>query len=127
MNKRSNCKICGNLLNGRQTVYCSIFCKNSDHQSYKSQKKRGLERKISLVKKLGGKCSRCGYAINIAALAFHHNKGQKQFQLDVRSLSNRRVDKINSEVLKCILLCSNCHAEEHNPTLTISELLKADS
>ena len=121
MNSRSNCKICGNILNGKQTLYCSIRCKNSDHQSYVAQKKRGLKRKIILVNRLGGKCSICGYSINLAALVFHH-KGNKHFQLDVRSLSNRRIESINSEVSKCILLCNNCHAEVHNPSLKLSNL-----
>jgi hypothetical protein len=116
MNIGSNCSVCGKLLSGKQSLYCSIRCKNVTHQSYGSQKKRGLQRKIYFVNSLGGKCSRCGYSKNIAALAFHH-KGNKEFQLDVRNLSNRRADRIVSEVKKCVLLCHNCHAEEHNPSL----------
>jgi hypothetical protein len=40
---------------------------------------------------------------------------KKRFPLDLRSLSNRRWEEIVAEVSRCVLLCSNCHAEEHNP------------
>ncbi len=121
MNKGSNCKVCSKTLSGKQTMYCSTACKNNIHQSYPSQKKRGLERKLHLVNMLGGKCSHCGYSANIAALVFHH-LGGKEFQLDVRSLSNRKIESILQEVAKCKLLCHNCHAELHNPNLDLAKL-----
>ena len=99
-----NCRICGNELSGKQTLYCSTKCKNKVHQSYKSQKKRGYDRKIELINSLGGKCSICGYKKNISALTFHHKiPSQKQFQLDVRSLSNRTFSKIRNELKKCMV------------------------
>jgi len=110
------CKICGNKLKGRQTYFCSVKCKNNAHQSYQSQKKRGFDRKIKIIKLLGGKCSICGYKRNIAALTFHHkDSSMKQFKLDVRSLSNRTFSKIENELRKCVLVCHNCHAELHYP------------
>lgn len=121
MKNGSNCRSCDKSLAGRQTLYCSILCKNLFHQSYPAQKKRGLERKLRFVKMLGGKCSRCGYATNLAALAFHHLSG-KEFKLDVRSLSNRKLQPILIEVAKCRLLCHNCHAEFHNPGLDLAKL-----
>ena len=58
----------------------------------------------------------CGYSKNFAALEFHHlDPVSKSFQLDLRSLSNRRWSAVLEESDKCILLCSNCHAEWHNP------------
>ncbi len=70
---------------------------------------------------LGGKCSNCGYAGNLAVLAFHHLEG-KEFKLDVRSLSNRKLDPILEEISKCKLLCHNCHTELHNPDLDLAKL-----
>lgn len=122
MKNGSNCKICNRELTGKQSHFCSISCKNAAHQSYPAQKKRGLERKIFLVKKLGGKCKRCGYANNLAGLVFHHNSG-KEFKLDARSLSNRKLGPILKEVAKCQLLCHNCHMEVHNPNLDLAKLL----
>ena len=122
MIKPSNCSICKSPLSGRQKLFCSLRCKNSAHQSYPAQKKRGLDRKLYFIKQRGGQCSKCGYATNLAALAFHHLHG-KEFQLDVRSLSNRKLSPIINELSKCILLCSNCHAETHNPDLDLAKLL----
>ena len=121
MNNRSNCVVCDKRLSGKQSRFCSVSCKNRLHQSYPSQKRRGLKRKIDLVREFGGECSRCGYNKNIAALEFHHKKG-KSFKLDARSLSNRTQHSVSQEAKKCELVCSNCHAEIHNPDLASSSL-----
>ena len=120
------CLNCDNTLTGKQRKYCSRACKNSfnniNYQSYQSQQKRGRTRKIQLINELGSKCSRCGYSKNFSALEFHHNNpSQKNFQLDLRSLSNRKWESILVEADKCILLCSNCHAEEHNPDCALKQ------
>jgi hypothetical protein len=122
MNKRSNCIVCKTLLTGKQKIFCSVKCKNTTHQSYSAQKKRGIVRKLYFVTKLGGKCSVCNYSKNLSGLAFHHLNG-KEFQLDARSLSNRKIEPILKEIDKCILLCHNCHAETHNPSLDLAKLL----
>ena len=114
------CIVCKRKLTGRQRKFCSRKCKNEagnlTFQSYAAQQKRGRQRKINLVKLSGGRCEKCGYGKNFAALEFHHlNPATKSFQLDLRSLSNRKWDAILKEVEKCILLCSNCHSELHNP------------
>ena len=58
----------------------------------------------------------CGYARNMAALEFHHREPHsKIFQLDTRTLANRNWRDVETEAEKCLLLCSNCHAEHHNP------------
>ena len=110
------CIICQKPLNGRQTKFCSIDCKNKSLQSYQAQQLRGTKRKRILVAELGGCCSICGYKKNLSALTFHHiNPEEKNFQLDLRSLSNRKQARIDKEVKKCILVCQNCHSEIHNP------------
>ncbi len=47
------------------------------------------------------------------------NTEEKEFQLDLRSLSNRKWESILIEAEKCILLCSNCHSELHNPDCVV--------
>jgi hypothetical protein len=124
MSNLSNCIVCGKPLRGRQTKFCSPACKNKDLQSYEAQKRRGLARKLDLIKHVGGSCSICGYSKNLAALVFHHgDSSEKDFKLDMRSLSNRKLDPILEEIDKCILVCANCHAELHNPRLDLDLLL----
>jgi hypothetical protein len=81
--------------------------------------KRGIARKTALVARFGGKCSACGYQRNLAALNWHHRiPGEKLFQLDLRTLSNRDSASVEAELVKCDLLCANCHAEVHYPHLS---------
>ena len=107
-------------------LYCSRGCKNKNtnfqHQIYWLQKQRGAARKWRLIQLLGGCCSRCGYRANLAALEFHHARGDKEFQLDMRTIANRSWQTVLAESKKCQLLCSNCHAEVHRPDLAIENL-----
>lgn len=121
------CAVCDKDLTGRQKRFCSTYCKNrlsnNKHQNYLAQQKRGLRRRLKLIDLSGGSCNVCGYNKNISALSFHHiDPSQKSFQLDLRRCSNNRWDKLVEEMHKCKLLCLNCHAEEHNPTLIIESL-----
>lgn len=112
------CKNCDNELKGKQTKFCSKACNrqstNFKHQNYECQQKRGFLRKIMLVNMLGGKCSECGYDKNLSAIDFHHLR-DKTSQLDIRNLSNSSLEWCLAEAKKCVLLCSNCHREQHNP------------
>lgn len=68
--------------------------------------------KIRLVKYKGGKCERCGYDKCIDALEFHHlNPNEKDFGLSCNSTVS--LEKLKSEVDKCIMVCANCHREIH--------------
>jgi hypothetical protein len=126
MDSKLCCATCGKPLGGRQRRFCSRLCKNkfgnSRHQNYLAQQLRGLNRKKRFVAIAGGGCVRCGYRRNLAALTWHHvDPSTKLFNLDVRALSNRSEREILAELEKCILLCANCHAEEHFPGLTSVE------
>jgi 5-methylcytosine-specific restriction endonuclease McrA len=74
------------------------------------QRRRRKVKQI-LVEEAGGKCVLCGYHRCIAALEFHHrDPTQKSFGLAQRGIT-RALEKVREEAQKCILLCSNCHAE----------------
>jgi predicted transcriptional regulator len=112
------CLFCSKELIGKKTLYCSSVCKSRHSQTntYEKQKERSCSRKISLIELSGGKCVKCGYCKNYAALQFHHkNPINKLFNLDARKLSNGKWEDILNEFYKCELLCANCHAETHNP------------
>jgi 5-methylcytosine-specific restriction endonuclease McrA len=56
-------------------------------------------------------CSVCGYKKYIGALEFHHTDPKHK---DIKIASLRRTfEKMKKELDKCILLCANCHREEH--------------
>ena len=74
---------------------------------------RRFRAKAAAIKHLGGKCVRCGWKGNQAALQFHHtNPKEKDFILG--NVANKGWDSIKKEIQKCILLCANCHLIEHS-------------
>lgn len=116
------CQVCSVPLKGKQQLYCSKLCKGEQYTTnpndYLTQQKRAIERKLFFIHEKGGKCEICGYAKNIAALVFHHtDPSNKTFTIDSRKCSNTNMESLKREVEKCQLLCCNCHAEIHNPTL----------
>ena len=73
-------------------------------------KSRRKKRKV-LVKEFGGKCAKCGYHKCLDALHFHHtDPGTKEFSISDSQFS---IERLRKEASKCILLCANCHIEEH--------------
>jgi hypothetical protein len=93
------------------------FYKSSKGSSYckscivKSLEERRKSTKQKAVDYLGGECAKCGYNKCIAALDFHHiNPKEKDKNY---SILKKNFDKLKPELDKCILLCANCHREEH--------------
>ena len=82
-----------------------------------SNTRRAIERKKVLVRLRGGKCEKCGYNKNVAALVFHHT-GEKTFNASsaVYRFTDRQFNEICIPEIQehTILLCATCHAEEHN-------------
>lgn len=64
------------------------------------------------IKLLGGKCSVCGKEVHIASFEFHHRNNDKEFAIS--KYHNRAWSFVKKEVLKCDLICSNCHRELHS-------------
>ena len=88
-----------------------IDVKESNIGSVKKRRKKLRQMAVDL---LGGKCVVCGYCRAIKALDFHHIEGStKEFGLSDRGLT-RSWEKTKEEVLKCVLLCANCHREVHS-------------
>jgi hypothetical protein len=69
------------------------------------------ENRRKLIEYKGGKCEKCGYDKCQQALDFHHlDPNKKKFGLCNTVYS---FEKLKQEADKCILLCANCHREEH--------------
>ena len=96
--------------NRRNKIGNSVYCKKcTTNQTIERQKAL----KKNAVKYKGGKCQNCGYNKCNSALEFHHvNPNEKDFSLSNVKLTSWSI-KIKQELDKCILLCSNCHREEH--------------
>jgi len=113
------CEICGSefetVPGGHSRRYCfecsPQYPKGGSRAATISALRRAMKREA--VKRLGGKCMRCGYDKCIAALNFHHrDPNQKDFGLAFGG-NMHTWDAYWAEVQKCDLLCANCHAEEH--------------
>jgi 5-methylcytosine-specific restriction endonuclease McrA len=75
-----------------------------------------------LVEEAGGKCVLCGYHRSLCALQFHHlDPAQKAFGIAQGGIT-RSIDDIRQEVARCVLLCSNCHAEVEGGDASLSDL-----
>ena len=75
---------------------------------------RRAEIKARAVEYKGGQCAHCGYNRNQKALDFHHtDPTQKDFSISTVT-AIWRWDFLTVELDKCILLCANCHREEHD-------------
>lgn len=73
-------------------------------------RRRQLTKRI-LVDEAGGKCVLCGYSRCYRALEFHHlDPETKEFPL-AHGGRTRSIERLRAEASKCVLLCSNCHAE----------------
>lgn len=111
------CPICGQKFT--TTAHNRMYCyecspdQSISSSEYQKTKKRAVKHQLILYK--GGKCCRCGYDKCEGALQFHHlDPKEKEFTLAATNLSKEiDMNYLKQEVDKCILLCANCHAEEH--------------
>lgn len=127
MTDRTTCDKCGILKTEENTfspepgvwsTKCRKCCRKISKTSETKIKKE-------CVKYKGGCCKICGYKKSLAALDFHHlNPEEKDFTIASRKNSILD-DKMKQELDKCILICSNCHREEHSRLASGEESLLA--
>jgi hypothetical protein len=95
--------------NGKKFSYCKDCNKQNVIDRKRQFKLKCLEYKSS-------QCSKCGYNKCPAALEFHHlDPSTKDFIPSHYSNTSwdKNKDKVMKELDKCIVLCANCHREEH--------------
>lgn len=81
-------------------------------EAVKSWRRRFRER-IRIV--LGGHCVCCGYNRSPRALEAHHiDPLGKEFTFGAVRAHPVALAKLQSELEKCVLVCSNCHIEIHD-------------
>ena len=113
------CEICGKEFevkpNGTTRKYCFDCSPSYSKGGSRAKTITALRRamKKEAVKRMGGKCSICGYDKCIDALHFHHiDPNIKDFALS-SSGNTRSWEEYWTEAQKCQLVCANCHAEIH--------------
>ena len=100
------CKLCVNRIK-EYSKKCSTRCGSCN------TKIRRFRAKAAAIQLLGGKCTKCGWHGNQAAMQFHH-KNPKKKDFIIGNVGNKSWDSIKNEMRKCILLCANCHMIEHS-------------
>lgn len=99
------------------TIKYKPTCKPCDLARQKLIKQQNIN---SALEELGLelKCELCGYKKNRAALCFHHlDEEEKDFSFG--HAGNLSLARFKAEIEKCVILCHNCHMEEHYPGLNI--------
>lgn len=113
------CEICGvefeTKTNGTSRKYCFECSPSYPKGGSRANTIKALRKamKKEAVKRFGGKCCICGYDKCIGALEFHHkNPNEKDFGLAANG-NTHSWEEFWKEAQKCLLVCSNCHAELH--------------
>jgi predicted nucleic acid-binding Zn ribbon protein len=121
----NTCRVCKKIVLAQQN-FCSTDCRTiyySKRKAERSKKSGGYvvswrqrtKRRAIFYK--GGCCQLCGYSKSVRALQFHHlSPGEKDFNV---SRASKSWQTIKNELDKCILLCSNCHAEVHEGIVSL--------
>ena len=104
------------FVRGRNGGYRCSRCR-SDAVSRRRRKLKQM-----LVEEAGGRCRLCGYEACLSALEFHHLlPEEKRFAMSHRGVA-RSIERARAEAEKCVLLCSNCHAEVEAGKATLDAL-----
>jgi len=89
-----------------------IYAMRANYLKKAVTKRRKMIRKKAVLYK-GAKCKICGYKRCFDAFDFHHvDESQKKFGISQDGLT-RSWERVQKELDKCVLLCSNCHREVH--------------
>jgi len=82
------------------------------YSQYENDQALKWAKKIKAVELLGGKCCKCGTK-DYLVLEFHHKDSSEKEGEIGKLIPSRRLSEITDELNKCMVLCKNCHAEEH--------------
>lgn len=122
----SKCLLCEQPFTPTQKTqkYCSVKC-GSTHRGrkYSSAKRDTINERRRMVvaanrarlaEYLGEyKCEHCGYTNeSTAPFDFHHTDPTEK-EYNPSNLLACKWEKLQAEIDKCMLLCKNCHAIEH--------------
>ena len=96
-----------------------MACYDCIPQGLEKNERTKLERKIIRAiidkEKIKRGCDICGYNKCPAALEWHHEGNDKEFNPGdiIKAGTSKSLEIYRKETQKCILVCSNCHREIH--------------
>ncbi len=91
-------------------------CKRCRSESVARHRRRLKE---MLVAEAGGSCAVCGYGRYLGALEFHHlDPDEKRLTISQNGAA-LSLEALRDEARKCVLVCSNCHAEIESGVIAI--------
>lgn len=120
-----NCPICNKEfivpLGEKNRKYCfSCIPKGLSKKEQAMIINRAAKKKA--VDLLGGKCIICGFDKYLSALDFHHLiESDKEFNLSHKICSIEFDETIIKELMKCVVLCSNCHRAVHAGEIILND------
>src|SRR4051812_6851725 len=113
------CVVCSKPLQGRQTRFCSRVCARTDWKRrnpakqrayiYKSLNTKRTARREKLRELKNQPCEDCGISYPYYVMEFDHIRGIKKGHLSL--VSNFSDSEFLEEILKCDVVCANCHRE----------------
>ena len=105
--KQSECKEC------TKKMVANHYSNNKEYYKNNTKQHRIVKQDWYKKHKNTLKCEKCSEN-HPSTLDFHHKDSNEKIK-DVSTLMNRNwgLDKIQEEIDKCIILCSNCHRKFH--------------
>ncbi len=83
-----------------------------DREAEKARITRRIN-KAQFIEKMGGECQDCHNTFPMCVYDFHHLDPNEKDN-EPGFLFHRRLEVIEQELAKCVLLCANCHRIRHN-------------
>lgn len=102
---RQTCLVCSNPVDGKGGW---SLCK-----PHYNRKRREIIKTVC-VGYLGNKCADCGDSYPLAAFDFHHTDAAEKDEHPSSMMNRNSTAAIAAEVVKCVLLCANCHRVRHS-------------
>ena len=92
----------------------------------RERKKRSEIRQWLVEYKSTLRCERCGFD-HPASICFHHRSGVvKLFDISKAPSTEKSIEEVKRELLKCEALCANCHLIHHHEDRQMCEADRLD-
>ena len=86
---------------------------NNKELIYKKNKEKRVKHKKQAVEYFNGICHDCGCSSKYQEIFDFHHKDPAEKEFSIAHIIHYGWAKIEAELKKCIMLCSNCHRIRH--------------